>query len=153
MHKLPVCTEQLAQTKIITTGTTTETKNINNNNYSNSIVTSISVRYRCYWPSNSYSYNPGGRSYGAKYIDWRSAIQSSGTPIEARYVCAVLVWNWVWILGSPVRKKLSGSCTKWRPTMYHSLLLIFFSCRRLKNEHSQVVSTCHGNNRRFLCRR
>ena len=34
--------------------------------------------------------------------------------------------------------------------MYHSSLLIFFSCRRLKNEHGQVVSSCHGNGRRFL---
>ena len=29
-------------------------------------------------PSNNYSYNPGGRFYGAKYIDRRSAIQSGG---------------------------------------------------------------------------
>ena len=36
--------------KIITSGTTTETENVNKNNYSNSIVTSISIRYRCYYP-------------------------------------------------------------------------------------------------------
>ena len=49
----------------------------------------------------------------------------------------VQFWYWVWIFGkanfnfffltSLVRKKLSGSWTKWRPTMYHSSLLFFSS--------------------------
>ena len=49
-------------------------------------------------PSNNYIYNPGGRFYDAKYIDWRSAIQSGGTPIEAMYVLVrSSSLNWVWI--------------------------------------------------------